>query len=57
MGPGAVPCYGRNMPFADRMDRESPDFYNASERDVECLNAKHPVSFAIRQHELAICSP
>ena len=52
MGPDAVPCYGRNMPFADRMDHESPDFYNALERDVEYLNAKHPVGFAIRLHEL-----
>ena len=57
MGQGAVPCYGRNMPFADRMDHESPDFYNALERDVECLNAKHPVGFAIPLHELAIYSP
>ena len=52
MGPDAVPCYGRNMPFADRMDHESPDFYNALERDVEYLNAKNPVGFAIRLHEL-----
>ena len=52
MGPDAVPCYGHNMPFADRMDHESPDFYNALERDVDYLNAKHPVGLAIRLHEL-----
>jgi hypothetical protein len=52
MGSDAVPCYGRNMPFADRNDHESPEFYNTLERDVDYLNTKHPDGFAIRLHEL-----
>lgn len=45
-------CYGNNMPFANRIDHESPAFYTSLTSEVSALAARHPSGFAVRLHVL-----
>lgn len=45
-------CYGNNMPFANRIDHESPTFYPEIEAELAALEEKHPQGFVVRLHVL-----
>lgn len=45
-------CYGNNMPFANRIDHESPAFESEIEAELEALAEKHEGGFVVRLHVL-----
>lgn len=45
-------CYGNNMPFANRIDHESSDFYDRLSEEITSLSAKHRGGFVVRLHVL-----
>lgn len=45
-------CYGNNMPFANRINHESPAFYTTLEDELAALATKHSSGFVVRLHVL-----
>lgn len=45
-------CYGNNMPFANRINHESPAFIGELEQEVKALASKHSSGFVVRLHVL-----
>lgn len=45
-------CYGNNMPFANRINHESPAFYTSLEEELGALSLKHSTGFVVRLHVL-----
>lgn len=45
-------CYGNNMPFANRVNHESPAFSGELEAEVKELASKHSGGFVVRLHVL-----
>lgn len=45
-------CYGNNMPFANRIDHQSPLFIPTLTAEMSSLSAKHPAGFVVRLHVL-----
>jgi hypothetical protein len=45
-------CYGNNMPFANRIDHNSPTFERSLEAEVSALLSKHPQGLLLRLHVL-----
>ena len=45
-------CYGNNMPFANRINHQSPAFFGELEQEVKELASKHSNGFVVRLHVL-----
>ncbi len=45
-------CYGNNMPFANRIDHSSKEFYDLLSDEIHTLSTKHLGGFVIRLHVL-----